>query len=225
MAVAERKKSHWRAAILVLLFCVVWQWGNAAWIYAKAYLARHWIAQAWQGQLHNPSARASHKPWPWADTWPVARLQWLSGDTVRQDLYVLAGAHGSALAFGPGHLDGTAEPGEGAAVIGGHRDTHFAFLQYLQKNALLRVQTRQGEWKHYRVRKSWVADSRTQPLLIAPDSQSLWLVTCYPFDEVVPGGPLRFVVYAELTDKVSDGENLSSAFQQQSKFAKAALIF
>jgi hypothetical protein len=48
------------------------------------------------------------KPWPWADTWPIARL---SAPRHGVDLFVLAGATGRTLAFGPGHVDGTARPG------------------------------------------------------------------------------------------------------------------
>ncbi len=55
-----------------------------------------------QQTLAQPSAAASHKPWPWADTWPVARLQWITESEiakvleVQSDYYVLSGAHGSA---------------------------------------------------------------------------------------------------------------------------------
>ncbi len=41
------------------------------------------------------------KPWPWADTHPVARLIAPAQDA---DVLVLAGASGRTLAFGPGHL-------------------------------------------------------------------------------------------------------------------------
>jgi sortase A len=32
------------------------------------------------------------------------------------------------------------------------------------------------------------------------DEKQLVLVTCYPFDTIVPGGPLRYVVTAGLED-------------------------
>ncbi|WP_163583610.1 sortase domain-bontaining protein, partial [Klebsiella pneumoniae] len=57
-------------------------------------------------------------------TEPVARLSFLGHGSI-----ALRGGSGQALAFGPGHLDGTPEPGEpGTAVYAAHRDTHFAGL-------------------------------------------------------------------------------------------------
>ncbi|MFK8018543.1 MAG: hypothetical protein AB8B86_02135, partial [Pseudomonadales bacterium] len=84
---------------------------DGAYIHAKANLAQWLIGNAWQ-KSHSENGQVSVaknygvtqqavKPWPWADTWPVARLQYNKG---QQDLYILAGAQGNSLAFGPGHL-------------------------------------------------------------------------------------------------------------------------
>ena len=60
-----------RVAIAVLLVAAgAWQLSDGLWIQAKAWLARGLIAHAWSRTLQG-EARA--KPWPWADTWPVAR--------------------------------------------------------------------------------------------------------------------------------------------------------
>jgi sortase A len=40
-----------------------------------------------------------------------------------------------------------------------------------------------------------VVDSRTA-VIRSEDRAGLILITCYPFDAVVPGGPLRYVVTA-----------------------------
>ena len=78
-------------------------------------------------------------PWPWADTWPVARLKSASREV---DLIVLAGGSGRTLAFGPGHLSASAMPGEiGNTVIAGHRDTHFRFLRGVEKGELLSIES------------------------------------------------------------------------------------
>jgi hypothetical protein len=76
------------------------------------------------------AGEAMPKPWPWADTWPVARLR-MQHPSV--DLIVLAGAYGRTLAFGPGHVTSSALPGqEGTVMLTGHRDTHFRFLKDVQ---------------------------------------------------------------------------------------------
>jgi sortase A len=174
---------------LLALVCL----GQALWIHAKAAVAQVLIESAWERTLARPTE--AQKPWQWADTWPVARLQWSDGNDA-EDLYVLEGGAGNALAFGPGHLLETARIGEGASVIAGHRDTHFAFLRELQPGSELRLQNPQGEWSNYRVTDAKVMDSSREPLMIDPGSDSLTLITCYPFDAIAPGGPERYVVTA-----------------------------
>lgn len=197
-APAKRRRFRLSVFSLVLVILVVWQWGNAGWILVKAQLAQWLIAQAWE---NSASPNQAIKPWPWADTHPVARLR-LPEEGV--DLFVLEGAQGNSLAFGPGHLQGTALPGEGISVIGGHRDTHFRFLKDIQPGDALYVQTRDGRELTYRIEQSQIVDSRHTPLQL-PDypASGLVLVTCYPFDALDPNGPLRLVVWAS---EVNDAE-------------------
>lgn len=149
-----------------------------------------------EGQAALVQGQAAVKPWPWADTWPVARLQY--GDNAREDLYVLAGAMGNSLAFGPGHMMGTARPGEqGNSVIGGHRDSHFAFLADVTPGDLFRVQTIDGAWHAYRVTNTEIRNINDGPLMLARDENQLQLITCYPFSALRAGGPLRYLVSAQ----------------------------
>lgn len=177
------------AAVLVALL----QFGQAGYIHAKAWLAQALIGQAWQKTL---AGQTQVKPWPWADTWPEARLRVPSRGV---ELYVLAGSEGRSLAFGPGHVFGTAQPGAaGNSVIGGHRDTHFAFLQWVQAGETVEVEMPTGEVAVYRISEQRVVDkSDTGVMAAPPDSHRLTLVTCYPFDALRAGGPLRYVVTAE----------------------------
>jgi sortase A len=101
------------------------------------------------------------------------------------------------LAFGPGANPGAALPGaSGRSVISGHRDTHFRFLQTLRTGDELHVQDRTGRWSRYRVTTATVMHAAYAVLSVEADDDALVLVTCYPFDALVPGGPLRFVVTA-----------------------------
>jgi sortase A len=158
-------------------------------------LARRLLCRAWNRSLATGSGV---KPWPCADTWPVAQL-----DAPRQgrQLMVLAGAGGRALAFGPGHVDGTPLPGEaGNAVISGHRDTHFAFLRELRSGDLLLVRSATRRMARYVVSGIEVVRSKDVRVLLDAGDDRLTLVTCYPFNSPVPGGPLRYVVVAKRTD-------------------------
>jgi sortase A len=185
---------NWRnTLVLVCLLGGLWQLADAIFISAKAEVAQELIAKAWARSLLKGGQPI--KPWPWADTWPIARLV-VPRHSI--DLYVLAGAAGNALAFGPGHVSASAFPGErGVSVIGGHRDTHFSFLQALQHNTLLKVELSDGSSKTYRVAQMKVVDATKEALpgFFSTESE-LMLVTCYPFDALFSGGPLRYVVKA-----------------------------
>ena len=182
-----------RIAAALALCLALWQLGQGTYIQAKAWLAQVLIKQAWartlEGELHA-------KPWPWADTWPVARITVPGRDIER---YVLAGANGRTIAFGPGHVFGTPLPGEtGNSVIGAHRDTHFAFLRALQPGEEIEVQKSVSVTRRYRVTGAEIVDkSDTRVLAQRLGESRLTLITCYPFDALRPGGPLRYVVTAK----------------------------
>jgi sortase A len=135
-------------------------------------------------------------PWPWADTWPVARLTSKSREV---DLIVLAGGSGRTLAFGPGHLGASAMPGEiGNTIIAGHRDTHFRFLRDVEAGELLGIESTKGQRHVYKVLGADIVDSRKGSLVLDTDAAMLTLVTCYPFEAREPGGPLRYIVTAKM---------------------------
>jgi sortase A len=185
----RRRVLKWIAAACLALGVVLA--GNAAYIHAKALLAQVLLHRAW---VATQATGVPARPWPWADTTPVARLVAPAQDV---DLLVLAGATGRTLAFGPGHHDGSAMPGAaGNTVISAHRDTHFRFLRELAVGDALIVEMPAGQRFHYRVRGIEVADQRNLRLPRLPAERTLTLVTCYPFDAVDAGGPLRYVVVA-----------------------------
>ncbi len=169
-----------------------WQLGQGAYIPAKAWLAQELMNRAWSRAAEDDARQV---PWPWADTWPIARLSARSGDI---NLIVLAGGSGRTLAFGPGHLSASAMPGDaGNSVIAGHRDTHFSFLRDVEMGESI-VMERIGGGKHlYKVIGIDVVDSRRGSLLLDTDASILSLVTCYPFDATEARGPLRYVVTAK----------------------------
>ena len=170
----------------------IWHLSSGLYIHTKAWLAQRLIASAWSDTLNG---ERHVKPWPWADTWPVARLRVARSDV---DLYVLADASGRTLAFGPGHMNGTAPLGSsGAAMIAGHRDTHFRFLHALPPNAIFILELPDGRTQHYRLTDTHVFDVRTEHLALDPLQPTLTLLTCYPFDAIVPGGPLRYAAVAQ----------------------------
>ncbi|MGO1118686.1 class GN sortase [Rhodovibrionaceae bacterium A322] len=171
----------------------------AAYLPAKAWTAQILLARAWEKTL---GGEQQVRPWPWADAWPVARLQ-----AKGEDLYVLSDASGRSLAFGPGQVLASQSPdgGKGGrreadhslAVLAGHRDSHFSFLQQLRSGDDIRLQGPHGRWQLYRVQESQILP--TPELKLADQSQGhhLILTTCYPFDSLIPRGPQRYAVWAQ----------------------------
>ena len=177
--------------VTVLALGGVASMGSGAWLYAKAIAGQWMLERAWADTREGRPVR----PWPWADTYPVARL---IVPSVEGEVLVLAGASGRTLAWGPGHLDASAPLGSaGNAVVTAHRDTHFRFLKGVVPGDEIVVELADGARRHYRVRNRYVADVSTLQLPRTTIVPTLTLVTCWPFDAVVPGGPGRLVVVAE----------------------------
>ena len=176
---------------MIVFLLGIWQIGEGVWIHAKAQLAQVLIESAWAATLED---KLTHKPWPWADTWPVARM------TIADEvLYTLEGAQGNSLAFGPGHLQGSVLPGrQGISIVGGHRDTHFGFLEHIKNGQEIYIEHKEGE-SRFTVQQISIRDSESELLRFDPGEDQIVLVTCYPFDALDAGGSLRYVVTARRT--------------------------
>ena len=79
---------------LVLTLIGLILFGDGAYIHAKAWLAQVLLARAFDRSVANGMAV---KPWSWADTWPVARIE---VKRIGASAIVLEGTSGQALAFG-----------------------------------------------------------------------------------------------------------------------------
>ncbi len=180
---------HFKKTLTMILFAFGCYFiSDSLLIHTKAVLAQYLIANAWQQTIDTGDIV---KPWPWADTWPVNRLQ---VEDYNIDLYVLEGLQGSALAFGPGRLT----TANNSAIIAGHRDTHFSFVEQLIIDDTLKVTNSAGVVQQYRVTDLSIEDSSLQQLSIDDGSEQLILITCYPFNAISAGGSLRYVVKADV---------------------------
>ena len=188
---SRHRSSLTKAAAVLALIVGVGSLVDAFWLYGKAQVGQMLLSRAWARTLEDGK---DHKPWPWADHWPVARL---ISEEHNIDQIVLAGDAGSVLAFAPGMNLQAAKPGQtGTVLISGHRDTHFRFLQDLKPGSELTVQTQDGTHR-YRIEETRIVDSRTTRIDPTLGLDQLVLVTCYPFDAIEAGGPMRFVVMAK----------------------------
>ncbi len=190
-----RVRHHMVWIVASLLFGLgSWLIGQGAWIHLKAVTAQWLLHQAWQETL---TSQQPVKPWAWADTWPVGKL---TIPRLGTNQIILADASGQSLAFGPGKVGKGKFSGKDSEslILSGHRDTHFSFVQDLQVGDVLTLQTLQGNWLNFSVENTAVVDSQEVTLTSNHEGGMLQLITCYPFDAVLPGGPLRYVVTAKL---------------------------
>ena len=182
-----------RRLIWLLLVLALYFLGSAFYIPAKAMLAQQLLQQAWAETLHTHGQVS--KPWPWADTWPVARL---IVPAHHIDQIVLEGDMGNSLAFAPGQsLQSFTDKVSGAIMISGHRDTHFHFLKDIALGEFIELQNEAGVIDRYQVQDLQIIDTRYGEVEVPRTGRWLLLVTCYPFDALQTGGSQRFVVSAE----------------------------
>jgi sortase A len=177
---------------LVLAIAGTMLFGQGVYIHAKAILAQVLLQRAFTETIATGHAV---KPWPWADTWPEARI---AVQRIGASAIVLAGSSGQALAFGPGHVERTADAGErGVAVYAAHRDTHFRFLKDVAVGDEIDVTRRDGKIFRYRADSSAIVRFDQSGIDPFAAGHELVLTTCWPFDAIAHG-PMRYVLHATM---------------------------
>lgn len=182
------------AAALVLTASGALLAGRALYLDAKGALAHALIRRAWEQTL--ASGRPA-RPWPWADTVPVARLRIPSAGI---DSVVLEGASPRVMAFGPARMMNASAPGEpGNVVLAGHRTTDFLPLRHVARDDVIVLEwigrDRRRRTRAYRVEALEVVAPDDTRALRQTLEDRLTLITCYPFGPW-PRSPLRYVVRA-----------------------------
>jgi sortase A len=166
--------------------------GQGIYIHAKALVAQVLLQRAFAATI---ASGHPTKPWSWADTWPVARIEVKRLDA---SAIALAGSSGQALAFGPGHVEFTPDAGErGVAVYSAHRDTHFRFLKDVAIGDEIVITRSDGKAFRYRADSASVVRFDASGIDPLTDGYELALSTCWPFDALTPG-PERYILHATM---------------------------
>ena len=188
------KTKHCFAAPLLLALIGLTLFGQGAYIHAKALLAQVLLERAFDETIATGHIT---KPWAWADTWPVARIEL---KRIGASAIVLAGSSGQELAFGPGHVELTPDAGErGVAVYSAHRDTHFAFLRNVKIGDEIDVVRDDGKTFRYRADSSSIVRFDASGIDPLTEGYELVLSTCWPFDALT-SGPERYLLHATLME-------------------------
>jgi len=158
-------------------------------------VTQHDARQAWSeaGAAFNAASSAIHdRPVSLVSGAPVARLMI---PRIGLDEIVLEGVDDDVLNGGPGHLPGTALPGQaGNSVISAHRDRHFRHFGSLSVGDT--VVTESGSTS-----RSWVVVSRrvvdkNARAILTSGETRLTLTTCWPI-EYLGSAPDRLILTAK----------------------------
>lgn len=190
---SNRVNCKWIATGAMLLAAAIIL--HSLWLPLKAWLSEQLIYHSWQQtKLQNKTV----KPWPWADTVPIATL---SIDRLGHSIILLKGTDPTSLAFSAGamHQYSTFDR-HSPVVIAGHRDTHFSFIEEVKMKDIISLSDQYGRNHLYEVDELVVVDSDQSDLIIDPLSNDLVLITCYPFNALEAGGSLRYLVKARLLE-------------------------
>jgi len=178
---------------------------------AKAWLSQQLIQYSWQqsmaAQRHQQNhqlsgnksqikAKVAIKPWPWADTFPIAELVFQRLD---KSIVVLNGGDPTTLAFSAGAIAPFNQPNVTKPfVVAGHRDSHFAFLQDIAMKDVISLIDAQGLAQLYQVQNIDILNASAGQLPLLADDASLVLITCYPFEGIGNDADERYVITAKL---------------------------
>lgn len=152
---------------------------HASWLPAKGWLSQKLISYSWHQSIN---LQQKIKPWPWADTYPIAEL---SFERLNKSVVVLNGGDPTTLAFSAGAIapfnqTQSAQP----FVVAGHRDSHFSFLEEVFMNDIISLADKHGRSQLYQVEAIDIVDASSGKLPVLADDSQLVLITCYPFSDL-----------------------------------------
>jgi sortase A len=117
---------------------------------------------------------------------------------LQMSVMIMEGIGEKTLRLGGGHIPGTAYPGEaGNSGFAAHRDTFFRKLRNVRKDDVIHFTTR-SDTISYRVTSTAVVNVSDTAVLRPTSSETITLVTCFPFYYIGPA-PKRFIVQAVRT--------------------------
>ena len=165
-------------------------------IEVKAKVAQILLDYAWNKSLKE---NISYKPWPSFDGSPILKLE-IPRYNISQ--IVLEGTSGQALAVGPAfHKESFLPSSNKITAISSHRDSHGEYIRNLEIGDILKLQDLDNNWHTYKIEEFLIVN--VQEEVNINKNSRLLLITCYPFDALLSGTPLRYIVSAINIDNLN----------------------
>ena len=162
----------------------------------KAKVAQILLNHAWQQSLKNGEGA---QPWPSFDGRPILKLE-IAKHQISQ--IVLDGTSGQSLAFGPAfHQESFLPSANKITAISSHRDSHGEYIKNLEIGDILKLQDLDKNWHSYKIEEFLIVN--VKDAVTINKRNRLLLITCYPFDALLSGTPLRYIVSAINIDNLN----------------------
>ncbi len=177
----------------LLLFSGVAVLGYAGFQYGAMLFAQRHLQALWREQQKGERAAGVRTPIALRDS----DLTRLSIPRLQLSAVIVEGTDMLSLMIGPGHLTGSAQPGEpGNAVISAHRDTFFREIMALNPGDQIVIE-RDGRTFTYVVEGFRIVRPNDMSVAAPTADNRLTLITCDPANHLGPA-PQRLVVISKL---------------------------
>ena len=158
----------------------------------KAKVAQYLLNNAWDKTIETGD---EYEPWPGFDGYPILKL---SIPKFNLQQIVLSNTSGQSLAFGPSFHPETYLPKENKiTAISSHRDSHGYYIRDLKINDFVILEDKEDNKFTYKVKNFKIINVEDKDLQFNKKNSQLLLITCYPFDAVISGTNLRYIVFSE----------------------------
>jgi len=158
----------------------------------KAKVAQYLLNNAWDKTIETGD---EYEPWPGFDGYPILKL---SIPKFKLQQIVLSNTSGQSLAFGPSFHPETYLPKENKiTAISSHRDSHGYYIRDLKINDFVILEDKEDNKFTYKVKNFKIINVEDKDLQFNKKNSQLLLITCYPFDAVISGTNLRYIVFSE----------------------------
>ena len=189
-----------KLSILLLSFLLLSGGGyfsfEAVKIQVKSKVAQLLLEKTWNNSLIKGE---SIQPWKSFDGKPILKIKIAKYDVSQ---IVLEGTSGQSLAFGPSFHTETDLPSTNKiTAISSHRDSHGEYIKKLEIGDIIQLQDLNKIWYTYQI-DEFIIVNVTQKISINQKNRLL-LITCYPFNEILSGTSLRYIVSAKKINKVN----------------------
>lgn len=208
--VSVKKKRKFRITKIIGIILIIAGLGTIAYPFFEIYLDKHDISKninEWDKQKQDTKVNSDNND---KKNNKVSKNKYPSVKVDGKDIIgkvivtktgeqipILMGATEENLRGGATLYDNGIYPGEnGTAIILGHRETTFGFLENIKVGDEVDIESLSNTYK-FKVKRTYITTPDDESILAQKNNPSLTLVTCYPFN-YLGHAPERFIVKLDL---------------------------